>query len=322
MNFDAYVTAALFEKNGSAAWALGDGTVRFEGSAVVEAHDGAVLAAAVHPSGEGVVTGGDDGRVVWSRAGEGAVELAKVGGRWIDTVAASAASGLIAFGAGRELRVLDAADPKFERVFAHERTVAGLAFDARGRRLAVATYGGAALWWARIADQKPQFLKWAGSHVGCAWSPDGRFLFSAMQENALHGWRLSDGRDMRMGGYPSKIRSLAFAGKGGQLLVTSGAPGAVVWPIAGPNGPMGKEAAEIGFEHGRTVTQVAAVEGSGVIGAGCDDGRVWTADLASRGIRLRREPSGSPVSAMAMAPKAARLAWGDEAGGGGVLELD
>ena len=320
MNFDAYVTAALFDGRGTAVWALGDGTVRFEGGAVVEAHDGAVLCAALHPSGEGVVTGGDDGRLVWSRA-EGATELANAGGRWVDAVAASAASGLIAYAAGREARVLDSADAAFTRSFAHERTVAGLAFDAKGRRLATATYGGARLWYARIADQKPVELKWAGSHVGCAWSPDGRFLFSSMGENALHGWRLSDAKDMRMGGYPSKVRSLAFPGKG-QLLVTSGAPGAVVWPIAGPNGPMGKEAAEIGYTEGRLVSRVAAAEGSGVIAAGCDDGRVWTADLASRGIRLRREPSGSPVSALAMSAKGARIAWGDEAGGAGVAELD
>ena len=315
MSFEAYVTAALFERSG-AAWALGDGTVRFEGGASIEAHDGAVLCAALHPSGEGLVTGGDDGRLVWSRADAGAVELANAGGRWVDAVASSAASGLIAYAAGREARVLDAADREFERVFAHERTVAGLAFDPKGRRLACATYGGARLWYARIADQKPAELKWAGSHIGCAFSPDGRFLFSSMGENALHGWRLSDGKDMRMGGYPAKVRSLAFPGKG-QLLATSGAPGAVIWPIAGPNGPMGKEAAEIGFTEGRLVTRVAAAEGSGVIAGGRDDGSVWTADLASRGIRYRRESTGSPVSALAIT-RAGRVAWGDEAGGAGV----
>lgn len=319
MNFDAYVTAAQFERGG-AAWALGDGTVRFEGGATVEAHGGAVLAAAVHPSGEGLVTGGDDGRLVWSRAKAGAVDLANVGARWIDAVATSAASGLIAFAAGREVGVRDVADPAFARTFPHERTVSAVAFDAKGRRLASATYGGARLWWAKIADQKPVELKWAGSHIDCAWSPDGKFVFSSLGDNGLHGWRLSDARDMRMGGYPAKVRSLVFPGKG-QLLVTSGAPGAVVWPIAGANGPMGKEAAEIGFEQGRIVTRVAAVEGSGVIAAGADDGRVWTADLASRGIRIRREPSGSPISALAMSAKAARVAWGDEAGGAGVSDL-
>jgi hypothetical protein len=116
--FDAYVTAVSFDKAGRAAFALGDGTVRFEGGETLTAHDGAVLAAAPHPSGEGLLTGGDDGRLVWSRP-SGAQEIASLPGKWIDAVAASAASGLIAFSAGREAHVRDVADPGFSRVFTH-----------------------------------------------------------------------------------------------------------------------------------------------------------------------------------------------------------
>ena len=64
--FDAYVTDVRFERSGAAAFALGDGTVRWEDGAIVEAHDGAVLCACGHPTGEGVLTGGDDGRLVLS----------------------------------------------------------------------------------------------------------------------------------------------------------------------------------------------------------------------------------------------------------------
>ena len=68
MSYDAYVTAALFDRHGKAAFALGDGTVRFEGGETAAAHKGVALSACLHPSGEGVLTGGDDGAVVWSRA--------------------------------------------------------------------------------------------------------------------------------------------------------------------------------------------------------------------------------------------------------------
>ena len=74
-DFDAQVTAALFDNTG-AVFALGDGSVRFEDRTRVEAHDGAVLCACVHPSGDGIVTGGDDGKVVWTRRDEEAVVLA------------------------------------------------------------------------------------------------------------------------------------------------------------------------------------------------------------------------------------------------------
>ena len=318
-SFDAYVTSTLFDAAGRATFALGDGTVRFETGETIEAHDGAVLAAAVHPSGEGLITGGDDGRLVWSRSGR-AEELAKLQGRWIEAVAASPESKLIAYAAARELHVRDTADPKFARVFAHEKSVADVAFDPKGRRIAAATYGGIALWYARIETQKPLMLKWAGSHVASAFSPDGRFLVSAMQDNQLHGWRVADEKNMRMGGYPAKVKSLVFLARG-NMLATSGANGVVVWPFAGSTGPMGKQAAEVGYDEAALVVRVAAAPGLGWVAAGLDDGRVWACDLAGQRLVPMKAEKGSPITALAMSPDAKRVAWGDEDGGAGVAEV-
>jgi WD40 repeat protein len=317
--FDAYVAAALFPPaNVGPVFALGDGTVRFPGGGVIEAHRGAVMCAAVHPCGQGVVTGGDDGRLVWSTA-EGAAEITKVRG-WIDALEISSATGLIAFSAGRTVHVRDANDPAFARAFEHERSVAAIAFDPKGRRIGAASYGGVFLWYARIAEQKPQGLRWAGSHIAAAFSPDGRFLISAMQENALHGWRLADAQDFRMGGYPAKPRSLAFLAKGA-LMATSGANGAVVWPFAGAGGPMGKEASEIGAEESALVTRIAAHPGGFRLCAGLDDGRVWTADLQGRGIVYLKAGKGAAISALSVSPDGRRVAFGAEDGEAGVLEL-
>jgi len=318
-DFEAYVSDALFDRSGQAAFALGDGTVRFEAGGRVEAHDGAVLCACPHPSGEGILTGGDDGRLVWSRP-SGAQEIGRVPGRWIEAVAASAESGLIAFAAGRELHVRDVADPAFSRVFAHEKSVAGLAFDPKGRRIAAATYNGAWLWYARIAEQKPQLLKWAGSHIALAWSPDGKFLVSSMQENQLHGWRVADDKNMRMGGYPAKVKTLVFLSKG-QLLATSGAQGLVVWPFGGSAGPMGKQAAEVGFDQSTTVARVAATPAGSMVVAGLEDGRVWVCDLTGQRIDMKKAEKGPPITTVAITPDGRRLAWGDEAGGAGVAEV-
>ncbi|WP_174299814.1 WD40 repeat domain-containing protein [Caulobacter sp. S45] len=318
-SYDAYVAAAHFDGASQAWFALGDGTVRGPGLPDRRTHAGAVLCAALHPSGSGLLTGGDDGAVCWTRPGE-TTTLFERPGRWIDALDASAANGLVAFACGREAHVRDVADARFERLFRHERSVAALAFDPKGRRLAAASYGGVLLWYARIAEQKPQALKWAGSHIGLAWSPDARFVVSSMQENALHGWRLADGKDMRMGGYPAKVRSLAFLSKG-RLMASSGAPAAVVWPFAGADGPMGKEAAEIGFQEGSEVCRVAAEAGGSRLAGGRTDGSVWVADLAAQGVREIVPPAGSPVSALAMSPDGTQLAFGDEAGGAGVIVL-
>ncbi len=335
-SFDAYVAAALFPRAGSGGdgapafaptfaptFALGDGTVRFQiddAVTVVEAHDGAVLCAGLHPSGEGIITGGDDGRLVWSRP-SGAQELAKLKGRWIDALASSPESGLIAYAAGKDLHVLDIKDPAFTRAFKHERSVAGLAFDPKGRRLAAATYGGVALWYARIAEQKPQILKWAGSHIDAIFSPDGRFLVSAMQENALHGWRLADAKDMRMGGYPAKPRSFCFLSKG-QLMATSGANGAILWPFTGANGPMGKEAIIVGADDSALITRIAAPAVGAHLCAGLDDGRVWTADLKGVGVEFLKAEKGAPITALAISQDGRTVAWGAEDGVAGTADLD
>lgn len=320
--FDAYITAALF-CGPHALFALGDGTVRLEDGQSLQVHDGAALCAAVHPSGNGMITGGDDGKLVWTQVVDQrlcAINVFEIKGRWIDSLATSPASGLIAFAAGKDLHVLDSQDPSFHRRFGHERSVAGVAFDAKGRRLACATYNGAALWYAKIAEQKPQILKWAGSHVGIAFSPDGKFVVTAMQENQLHGWRLADAKDMRMGGYPAKIKSLAFLGKG-MVLATSGANGAIVWPFVGSGGPMGKEAAEIGYDETSLVARIAAAPDHSVLAAGLEDGRIWICDLRSQKTVTLKAEKGAAITALDVSPRADKIAWGDEDGQAGTLAV-
>ena len=318
-DFDAQVTAALFDRTG-AVFALGDGSVRFDDRTVVQAHDGAVLCAAVHPSGEGVVTGGDDGQVVWSRRDADAVVLASARNQWIDSLDTAPASGLIAFSFGRTLAVIDAKDPAFRRDFVHERTVSGVAFEPKGRRIATSTYGGAALWYARIEKQQPVLMKWAGSHTAVAFSPDGAFVVTTMQDNQLHGWRLKDAKNLRMGGYPGKVRSIAFLSNG-QLMATSGAQGVVMWPFIGSNGPMGREATEIGFDDTTVVNLVAGRADHGRVAAGLGDGRVWVAAPADQGLQFVKADKGAPITALALSPAAARVAWADEDGRAGVADV-
>ena len=180
--------------------------------------------------------------------------------------------------------------------------------------------GGAALWFGRIAEQKPTFLKWAGSHTAVTWSPDGAFVVTAMQDNQLHGWRIKDQKNLRMGGYPSKVRSMSFLSNG-QLLATSGAQGAVLWPFIGSNGPMGREATEVGFDEGSLVDLVASQPKHGLLAAGLNDGRVWLADPAGQGLNFLKAEKGAAITALAMSPDARRVAWADEDGQAGVADL-
>lgn len=290
---------------GTVVLACGDGTVRVfrPGEAapqVIEAHRGAVLSMAVEPGGRAVITGGDDGRVL-RVALEGHVEeLASFGRAWVDNVAVSG-TGARAASVGRMVQLWDA-DGQRRHELDHPSTPGGLAFDRKGGRLAVAHYGGAAVWEAARRGWKSTQLKWAGSHVGATWSPDGRFLVTAMQENALHGWRVRDKTDMRMSGYPAKVKSWAWVGAT-PWLATSGADDAVLWPFDGREGPMGRAPTMLGHPpKGPMVTAVAAVPGQEAALAGFAHGGVTLTriDRFSEPEQVLR-PTGSPVLVLALA---------------------
>lgn len=92
----------------------------------------------------------------------------------------------------------------------HPSTVTGLAFNPKGKRLAVSHYGGVTLRWTGKLDQGAAHLQWRGSHIGVTWSPDGTTVLTAMQERELHGLRLTDRHDMSMPGYAAKVRSIGI----------------------------------------------------------------------------------------------------------------
>ena len=175
----------------------------------------------------------------------------------------------------------------------------GLAFAPKGYRLAFSHYNGASLWFPNAAEP-PQPLEWKGSHLDVAWSPDGRFVVTTMQENAMHGWRVSDSKHMRMSGYPAKPRSLSWS-PDGSWLATSGAEACVVWPFEGKDGPMGKPPRECGVRPVR-VSQVAFHPRAGVLALGYDDGFVLMVRMKDNSeILVRREDeAGGAVSALGL----------------------
>jgi WD40 repeat protein len=317
----AWVIGAAFGREGrSCAFALGDGSVRLAAPdgdwASVAAHDGACLAIA--PDGkDGVLTGGDDGRLMHIASDGTAAEVASYGSRWVDHVA-SHESGLRAAAVGKAVHLLDAKGTALKSL-AHPSTVTGIAIDAKGKRVAASHYNGASLWFVAAKESTPRLLEWKGSHTAVVISPDGSHVVTAMQENTLHGWRLSDGQHMRMAGYPSKTKSLGFTAKG-RWLATAGADCIVLWPFFG-GGPMGKAPTELAGGDGVLCTMVACHPSQEVVAAGFGDGLVLMAEVASGRVVPIAPPSGSAVSALAWNDTGTRLAFGTEAGFAGLLDL-
>ena len=298
-------------------FALADGSVHRldHGHKAVEAHDG-LLAAVPTLDGKALLTGGEDGKVQ-RVASDGTIETAAEAGRkWVTSVAAGP-QGTFAWAVGRSafVRLPDGQ----VREFQHPRTVEAIAFAPKGLRIAVARYNGATLHFP-AASGKPVELEWAGAHTMITFSPDGNFLVTAMQENALHGWKLVDGKHMRMTGYPAKVKSLSWGPKG-RWLASSGAPAAIVWPFQSKDGPMGKAPLELGTRGDAMVTAVAFHPADEIVAIGYADGMVLAARCADQREVLLRRPGKGAISSMTWDREGRRLVFGTEAGDCGVVDI-
>ena len=317
-SLDAYVVGVAFLEEGLLAAALGDGRVAFIDSestdppSFVSVHDGPCLSLAVDLREQRVLTGGDDARLVSTDTDGETTEIAAIAGRWVEPIAVSRASGLCAAVFGKTVSLF-AQDGSAVGAFDHANTVGGLAFDPKGRRIAAAHYGGVSLWWAKPSTQKPKRLSWSGSHLSLTWSPDGKYIVTAMQENELHGWRVSDGTDMQMPGYPTKVKSMSWLPKG-RYLATGGAESVVCWPFHGKSGPLGKAALDLGWGFEGVVTVVAAHPRHDVVAAGYEDGATILVQIDRDHPAVVKRPGEGAVTALAWSADGQHLALGTEGG--------
>jgi WD40 repeat protein len=280
----------------------------------VAAHGGGILVSA--SDGRQVVTGGDDGRVVATDAqGVTRVVATDEKKRWIDQVAIGP-DGAIAWSAGKTAFVQPAkgAQRKIDMV----SSIGGLAFLPKGFRLAIAHYNGASLWFPN-AQAAPEKLEWKGSHLGVTVSPDGKFLVTAMQEPMLHGWRLIDGKHMRMAGYAARVRSMGWTA-GGDFLATGGSDQLILWPFQSKDGPMGKQPT-LQAPHSARLNVVACHPRQPVVACGYADGMVLIVRIADGAEVLAKRPGEAVVSALGWSADGGKMAFGCEDGAAGVIDL-
>ncbi len=284
-SFGSMVTAVAADwAQTTGAFGLANGQIRLVPFATqeqkiersIDAHKGAVTVLAAHPDG-GFVSSGDDGRVLRILPDDSMVELARHPNQWIETLVVLDDGG-IAYGLGKTVHLIGADGTPRHQFGPHPSTIAALRLQPP--YLAAAHYGGVTLWSVQDPAAEPTRLAWKGSHLAIAIAPDGSHVATSTQEMDIHGWRLIDGREMRMAGYPSKVKSLDFSADG-QWLATSGADLLVAWPFDGP-GPEGRPPLELIDGKGSLVTRVACHPSTPMVACGFEDGNLALVDLATR----------------------------------------
>lgn len=325
------IVAVRWGDNETAAYAMGDGRValatthgltgprverREDGGisivplttpparpAMLTCHAGSCHSLAADGAG-GLVSGGDDGRVMRVRTDSTLEELARVPGVWIDAVACGS-NGTIAYAGGRRVsRRHNGGTDEIEL----PSSATALAFSPDGSTLAIAHNGGVTLW---SALSLPRRLECPGFHRTVAWSPDGRYVFTGMQENAVHGWRVADGADIEMSGYLGQPLSLSFT-HDASLLVTSGALRPACWDLRYPG--TSQAPSECGILSKAPVSCVACHPRRPVIATGHHSGAITLCAPGSDNFLLIKGAGGGALSSLDWSPDGQRLAFGTHDG--------
>ena len=295
---DDYAMAGGWTPNGEAlvvADATG-GVHAFDGKtgasvwAEQDAHDGGVLAMAVHPNETTIATAGQDGRVlVWDVA-EGRVRQAiDVGTGWVENVAWSLDGQWLAASCSRQVKVYGADGGEAWCSDDHPSTVSAIAWSGAGE-LATACYGRVTFFDATTGEAR-QKLQWKGSLVSMALSPDGDVVACGSQDKSVHFWRRSTEQDSMMSGYRGKPSVLAFD-DAGAFLATSGSDSVTVWRFQG-GGPEGTRPGILEL-HVEPVTSLTFARNSLRLASGGRDGTVvvWL---------LQKDGEGSPIGVATVA---------------------
>lgn len=315
----AYVSGVAFTRDGEIlAAATGAGAVRLIGvmqdsDATAQPHKGAILSFAAHPDGESFLSGGDDGRIVRTARDGTVQEIGQVKGRWIEVLAAHK-SGAFAAVAGKEVHLWMPGASAPAILGPHPSTVAALDFSPDGSRLVAAHYNGVSIWQCKRPDEKPRTLVWKGSHIQVRYAPNGKFLATTTQDNAIHVWRLSTGQDMQMAGYRVKVRQLVFTANA-RWLLSDAADCFVAWDFSG-KGPEGQPPLEFGFGDGATMTGIAVHPDAPFLLGGYENGAIRLGDLEGKRELTLRQPSetAKPIRNLAFSSDGWHAAGGGEDG--------
>ena len=233
-------------------------------------HDHGALATSFHPCKSEFATTGQDGRlIIWNLLEPDTEKVIDIGKGWVENVSWSPDGNFVATSLSKTVFVYSSSGEEVWRTSDHQSTVSTIAWTNTGE-LATACYG-QVQFLDGVSGNLIQKLEWKGSLVSIALSNDSDVVACGSQDNSVHFWRRSSGKDSTMSGYPFKPSALSFNNKG-TLLATGGSEAATVWNFEG-DGPEGTRPLELDY-HKDPITSLLFCNHSNRLVSGCRNGTV------------------------------------------------
>lgn len=287
------------------------GTVRH----VLPGHENGTNVLAWQPAAGVLASGGQDGSVkFWDGTAGQHIATARLGSAWVEHLVWNEGRGptrstLVWAAAGRNLAAI-----RTDASIAHSfkpapKTIAAMAAQPSGGCVAVAYFGGVALWDTEHFVAQKEY-GYANGIQTLVWSPDGKWLVSGNQDPSVHLWIPKHDTELHMSGYETKVKCLSFD-RTSRWLATGGGRDVCVWDCGGA-GPEGREPAML--PHEAPVCAVSFQANHGLLATASQDGvvQLWSPDRSQPLRATVRMPS--PASKLAWSPDDQHLAIGSAKG--------
>ena len=286
-------------------------------------HGMGVIAVAWQPNGSLLASSGQDSAVVLWDPAPGTAAAAKKrirpGMAWSEHIAFAPDGKLLAAATGKVLSLWDANGDKVHQFEPLAGNIAAIEWDKPGRDVAAATAGAICVHRVEAGKFSTLNYTWPAACLTAAYSPNGKFLASGMQDGSVHFWILATGKDSQMRGYGSKV-TLTQWSSSSRYLATAAGNEVVVWDFGG-KGPEGSAPLEL-TGHTERVTHLAwQADGPYLLSAGRD----WRLTLWQPGKEkqaLDAHLTSGEVTAVRWSPDGKRVAVGEAKGRLMIYELN
>lgn len=275
-----------------------------------QAHGFGGMSVAWSPDGARLASGGQDGHVRFWAADGAPLTAVNGGAAWVEHLAWSPHGRWLASASGKIVRVWDAQGRLVHELPPHSQTVTGLRWAPASDEIATSAYGAVRVW--KLGEAGPgRVFDYAGALVVMRWSADGRVIACGCQDGSVHIWMTSDGKDLEMSGYPTKVRAVTWD-PSSRWLATGAAADVIVWDFSGA-GPAGTRPVTLS-RHRQPVVELAFRDDA-VLASGGADGLIvcWAVRKTGGAVVGLAEESGG-VSRLAWQPDGRSLAAGYQSG--------